>query len=309
MANPSPVPSYLAAVQGLRSSKVQTSTSDYRKPMSTAGGNDAGIFGTVDYEDAKKSGYSDAEMGEWARKNNVQLGDDIAKNLNLPNQVWSRYGTPDKKLSTSYGNDPDIFGDQDLAEAKKQGFSDDEIGDYIRNTKDQYGGSISLGEEIAKNYGLEKQAWNDPDMLDRTKKRLLDKAAAGAPATATTPVASTTTPAPAAAAAAATTPAATPAPAPTPTPAATTPAATPVATSNTSSPSQAVKMAEIFKQEPYKAQITRPSTTQEVSDTTKRMADPVSTRGNTYTPKPYAKPTPFNKPTSYAKPTPFNPPV
>lgn len=308
MANPSPVPSYLAAVQGLRSSKVQTSTSDYRKPMSTAGGNDAGIFGTVDYEDAKKSGYSDAEMGEWARKNNVQLGDDIAKNLNLPNQVWSRYGTPDKKLSTSYGNDPDIFGDQDLAEAKKQGFSDDEIGEYIRNTKDQYGGSISLGEEIAKNYGLEKQAWNDPDMLDRTKKRLLDKAAAGAPATATTPVASTTTPAPAAAAAA-TTPAATPAPAPTPTPAATTPAATPVATSNTSSPSQAVKMAEIFKQEPYKAQITRPSTTQEVSDTTKRMADPVSTRGNTYTPKPYAKPTPFNKPTPYAKPTPFNPPV
>lgn len=307
MANPSPVPSYLAAVQGLRSSKVQTSTSDYRKPMSTAGGNDAGIFGTVDYEDAKKSGYSDAEMGEWARKNNVQLGDDIAKNLNLPNQVWSRYGTPDKKLSTSYGNDPDIFGDQDLAEAKKQGFSDDEIGDYIRNTKDQYGGSISLGEEIAKNYGLEKQAWNDPDMLDRTKKRLLDKAAAGAPTTATTPVASTTTPAPAAAAA--TTPAATPAPAPTPTPAATTPAATPVATSSTSSPSQAVKMAEIFKQEPYKAQITRPSTTQEVSDTTKRMADPVSTRGNTYTPKPYAKPTPFNKPTAYAKPTPFNQPV
>jgi hypothetical protein len=307
MANPSPVPSYLAAVQGLRSSKVQTSTSDYRKPMSTAGGNDAGIFGTVDYEDAKKSGYSDAEMGEWARKNNVQLGDDIAKNLNLPNQVWSRYGTPDKKLSTSYGNDPDIFGDQDLAEAKKQGFSDDEIGEYIRNTKDQYGGSISLGEEIAKNYGLEKQAWNDPDMLDRTKKRLLDKAAAGAPATATTPVASTTTPAPAAAAA--TTPAATPAPAPTPTPAATTPAAPPVATSNTSSPSQAVKMAEIFKQEPYKAQLTRPSTTQEVSDTTKRMADPVSTRGNTYTPKPYAKPTPFNKPTPYAKPTPFNPPV
>ena len=303
MANPSPVPSYLAAVQGLRSSKVQTSTSDYRKPMSTAGGNDAGIFGTVDYEDAKKSGYSDAEMGEWARKNNVQLGDDIAKNLNLPNQVWSRYGTPDKKLSTSYGNDPDIFGDQDLAEAKKQGFSDDEIGEYIRNTKDQYGGSIALGEEIAKNYGLEKQSWNDPDMLDRTKKRLLDKAAAAAPAT--TPAASTTTPAPAAAA---TTPAATPAPAPTP--AATTPAATtPAATSSTSSPSQAVKMAEIFKQEPYKAQISRPDDTKEVFDTTKRTADPVSTRGNTYTPTPYAKPTPLNKPIPYVKPTPFNPPA
>jgi hypothetical protein len=304
MANPSPVPSYLAAVQGLRSTKVQTSDSDYRKPMSTAGGNDAGIFGTVDYEDAKKSGYSDAEMGEWARKNNVQLGDDIAKNLNLPNQVWSKYGTPERKLSTSYGNDPDIFGDQDLAEAKKQGFSDDEIGEYIRNTKNQYGESISLGEEIAKNYGLEKQSWNDPDVLEKTKKRLLDKAAAEAPA------ASTTTPAPAAAAT--TTPAATPAPAPAPTPAAAAPApavTTPAATSSTSSPSQAVKMAEIFKQDPYKAQISRPDATKEVLDTTKRMADPVSTRGNTYTPTPYAKPTPFNKPTPYAKPTPFNPPA
>lgn len=271
--------------------------------MSTAGGNDAGIFGTVDYEDAKKSGYSDAEMGEWARKNNVQLGDDIAKNLNLPNQVWSRYGTPERKLSTSYGNDPDIFGDQDLAEAKKQGFSDDEIGEYIRNTKNQYGESISLGEEIAKNYGLEKQSWNDPDVLEKTKKRLLDKAAAEAPA------ASTTTPAPAAAAT--TTPAATPA-ATTPAPAAPAPkpaATAPAAASSASSPSQAVKIAEIFKQDPYKAQISRPSGTNEVLDTTKRMADPVSTRGNTYTPTPYAKPTPFNKPTPYAKPTPFNPPV
>jgi len=303
MANSSPVPSYLAAVQGLRSTKVQTSDSDYRKPMSTAGGNDAGIFGTVDYEDAKKSGYSDAEMEEWARKNNVQLGDDIAKNLNLPNQVWSKYGTPERKLSTSYGNDPDIFGDQDLAEARKQGFNDDEIKDYLTKSKNQYGESISLGEEIAKNYGLEKQSWNDPDVLEKTKKRLLDKAAAEAPA------ASTTTPAPAAAAttAPAATPAATtPAPAaPAPKPAATAPAAA----SSTSSPSQAVKMAEIFKQDPYKAQISRPSGTKEVLDTTKRMADPVSTRGNTYTPTPYAKPTPFNKPTPYAKPTPFNPPV
>ena len=82
-------------------SSVQKSSSDYfgtpRGILSTEYGNDPGIFGTKDLEEAKTKGFLDDEISQWLYDKNIPLGDDIPGKLGTANQsrlagqIWNKY--------------------------------------------------------------------------------------------------------------------------------------------------------------------------------------------------------------------------
>jgi len=141
-----------------------------RAPLSTKYGNSPTIFGTQDYDVAKSLGYDDASIKKYLEEGKLTLGDDIAKQFNLPNQSWdykapgftspaagaATGGTAPSRgaLSTRFGNDPNIFGTQDYEVGKLLNYSDPEIEDYVKK------GSFQLGDDLAKKFNLPSRSWD-----------------------------------------------------------------------------------------------------------------------------------------------------
>jgi len=132
------------------------------------------ISSYLDYDENVKLGYSDSEIENYIKTNNIKLGPEIAQKYQLPTQAYnytpptytppntsgkkmsdsSRFGTPRPPMSTEYGNDPTIFGTKDYEDAVSKNYTDDEIKQWVQEE------NIPLGNDIAQKFRLAGQLYS-----------------------------------------------------------------------------------------------------------------------------------------------------
>jgi len=151
MADPNKFASSLQNQEFVKAENVSPTTAG----ISTRYGINSKYFGDVDLEAARKQGFTDLQIKDYLdtnpsllREQNVKGGgglyDNLVKSLSSATvakaatepakesvQASQQTEAKPKQISTGFGQDTTYFGHADLEEARKQGFTDKDIKDFL----------------------------------------------------------------------------------------------------------------------------------------------------------------------------------